>query len=437
MNPATILAHRPLRCGTALFATVTLALASLSFTPSGYSQPAVGQSSEDKPVAKAAAPAETIRQVMAKPVLAAEKFLADKKYPEALEQIAEAEKIEGKTPYELYVLDRMRATAALGAGNDLLAAKSLESAYASGRIPAAETLAIMDGIARIYYRQKDFKQAAAWAARAVKEPGARIETRLLLGHSAYLSEDFATAKTEVAAFIAAAEKSGTAVTEDQFRLFASAALKTNDNAGYVAGLEKLVVHFPKKEYWADLIHRVETRQGFAERLRLDVYRLKLITGVLSSRGGFLEMAGLCVQDGYLEEGQKVIDAGLAAGALSKDATDAAEKKLRASIGKDLAEERSQSAKGNRPSPKTSIAMINNGFDAVVKGDTVRGLSLMEAGIQAGDLRRIDDARLRFGIALVLAGEKMKASEIFRTVQGTDGTVELAHLWELYSRQIKR
>ena len=47
------------------------------------------------------------------------------------------------------------------------------------------------------------------------------------------------------------------------------------------------------------------------------------------------------------------------------------------------------------------------------------------------------AKLRYGIALVLAGQKPKASEIFNTVQGADGAADLAHLWDLYTRQFGR
>ena len=430
MNPVRIAVQNSLRTTTLL-----LALSAGTLTHVATAQTGAGQSpSPDKPAAKADEAKETLRPVIAKPMLAAEKLLAEKKYKEVLEQIAEAEKVDGKTPYELYILDRMRASAALGVGNDVLAVKSLESAFASGRVPAADRLNFIDGIARIHYRLKDYKQAATWGALAIKEPGARIETRLLLGHSAYLTNDFATAKTEIAAVIAAGEQAGTQPTEDQLRLLASACLKTSDTSGYVAALEKLAVSFPNKDYWADLIYRVESKPGFAERLALDAYRLKLIAGVMSEKSDFLEMANLTLQSGYPAEAQKVVDAGIAAGALVKDTTVESDKKLRASISKELAEENARNAKGNLPAPKGGLALLNNGFDSVLKGNAVKGLEMMEAGMKTGDLRRPEDAKLRYGIALVLAGQKAKASEIFKTVQGADGTAELAHLWDLFAQR---
>ncbi|MEO8102356.1 MAG: hypothetical protein ABI790_07515 [Betaproteobacteria bacterium] len=415
-------------------AALAVLISPLAAAQSGYSQPAPVQPNLESPVTKTEGPKENIRPVIAKPMFAAEKLLAEKKYQEVLEQIAEAEKVGDRTAFENYMLDRMRATAALGVGNDALAVRSLESALASGRIPPADTLNFVDGVARIHYRQKDYRQAAIWAARAVKDPGVRIETRLLLGHASYLIGDFPTAKTEIAAVLAAAEQAGKPMPEDQLRLLASATQKSDDNEGYVAVLEKLAVRYPKKDYWADLIHRVESRQGFAERLALDAFRLKLATSAMSGKGDFMEMAALSLQSGYPAEAQKVIDAGIAAGVLARDAAVDSEKQLRVSISKELAEEIARSAKAGTTTPKGSLALLNNGFDAVLKGDARKGLEMMEAGMKAGDLRRPEDARLRYGIALVMAGQRPKASETFKAVQGTDGTAELAHLWDLYSRQ---
>ena len=414
-------------------------LSTITFiSPLASSQTGYGQSAPqpDRPAGKTETTQESIRAEISKPMIAAEKSIAEKKYPAALQHIADAEKVEGKTDYERYLLDRMRASAALGSGNDALAVKSLESALASGRIPAADTLNFIDSIARIHYRLKDYRQTAIWAARALKEPGVRPETRLMMGHAAYLNGDYATSKNEIGTYLATIEQSGTAATEEQLRLLASAALKSNDLPAYVATLEKIVVRFPTREYWTDLIYRVESKPGFPERLALDAYRLKLITGALVEKSDFLEMASLTQQSGFPVEAQKVIEAGITAGILARDTTVDTEKKLRASIAKDLAEENARAAK-EAPPPKNAIALLNNGFDAVLKGDAKKGLEMIEAGMKASDQKRPDDARLRYGIALVLADQKSRAGEVFKTVQGTDGAADLARLWELFTRQVAR
>ena len=56
-------------------------------------------------------------------------------------------------------------------------------------------------------------------------------------------------------------KPGVTPALDRLQLLASCYIKLNDSAGYVFALEKYLVYYPKKEYWADAIRRVETRRG--------------------------------------------------------------------------------------------------------------------------------------------------------------------------------
>ena len=53
---------------------------------------------------------------------------------------------------------------------------------------------------------------------------------------------------------------------------------------------------------------------------------------------------------------------------------------------------------------------------------------MEQGIAKGGLKRPEDGKLHLGIAYLQAGNRAKASQVLRSVGGTDGTAELARLW---------
>ncbi|MBL8521260.1 MAG: hypothetical protein JNK75_11375 [Betaproteobacteria bacterium] len=374
-----------------------------------------------------------LREEVGKPLLAAEALVKEKKFDEAMAKIDDAEKVANRTEYENYFILRLRATTALSSGKDALAVQSLMKAYAMPQMPAADKGKIADAITRINYKLKDYKTAATWAATALKEGGGS-DLRLIQGHALYLTEDYPAAQREIAEFLSESEKSGKTPPEEQYRLLAGIATKLKDDAGYVAVLEKLVVSYPKREYWNDLIVRTEVKKGFSDRLVLDMYRLKLELGLLTSTGDFLEMANYVLnQLGYPAEAKKVIDAGIDAGALSKDSTNDKYRKLMAAINKELAEEKARAAK-NTPIPNTSVARLNNGYDLVIKGETQRGLDMMAEGLKLPDLKRPEEARLRYGIAHVLAGQKDKASEIFRTINGPDGLTEAARLWDFYARK---
>ena len=121
-------------------------------------------------------------------------------------------------------------------------------------------------LARSYFRMGDYPKAAAWAARYFKDGGTDPQMRVLRVKALYIAEDYATAAAELRTMIDADEKAGVPPPLEQLQLLASCYIKLNDNAGYVFALEKLLIHYPKKEYWADAIRRVETRPGFAEAL---------------------------------------------------------------------------------------------------------------------------------------------------------------------------
>jgi len=57
--------------------------------------------------------------------------------------------------------------------------------------------------------------------------------------------------------------------------------------------------------------------------------------------------------------------------------------------------------------------------------------LMEKGLSVKGVKRPEDAKLLYGTALVMAGQREKARSVFASVQG-DGTGELATLWAVYA-----
>src|SRR6266853_3265923 len=99
---------------------------------------------------------ETVRPEIGKPLQAAQELLKESKYKDALAKVREADAVGDRTPYENYILDRMRGTAAAGAGDDATAVKSFEAVLSSGRLQTAEKLPILEATANASYRAKDY-----------------------------------------------------------------------------------------------------------------------------------------------------------------------------------------------------------------------------------------------------------------------------------------
>jgi hypothetical protein len=379
-------------------------------------------------------PENTVRAEVGKPIQAARDLITAKKYRDALAKVHEAEAVPNLTPYEKFAIDLTRGSAAQGAGDNDVAMSSFESVVASGRLPAADQLKVIGAIAEMHYQQKDYAKAISWAQRFEKESGSDPGIHQVLIQSYYLSGNNAEAARLLKDEIEADEKADRVPTEERLQFLASCYVKMNDNAGYVQALEKLVAHYPKKTYWADLISRVRRKAGYSERLDLDVLRLQLATGNVTRPAEYMEMAQLALQAGFPSEAKKIMDQGYATGLLGKGAEAERQNRLRELANKQAAQDANAIAQGDSEaaSVKDGDALVAIGYNLVYNGKTDRGLALMEQGLKQGP-RHPEEAKLHLGLAYALAGQKARALQTLQTVHGNDGTAELARLWALQTR----
>ena len=369
---------------------------------------------------------EALRPDVGKPLQAAQELMKAGKYKDALAKVHEADAVGNRTPYENYFIDRMRGSAAAGAGDESTATRSFEAVLASGRLQTAEKLQTLEALAGSSYRAKDYAKAIEWTQRYLKEGGNSAQMGSLLVSAHYLSGDFAGVVRDMQQKVQAAEQAVPLIDEQTLRLLAASQLKLGDEAGYANTLEKLLIHHPKKEYWADLLARVQNKPGFADRLALDVYRLQIATDTLDETAQFIEMAQLALQSGLPAEAKTVVDSGYAAGKLGTGAQAERHKRLRDLAYKQTSED--DKTLNADVIGRNAEALVNTGQALVTTGRVDKGIELIEHGIAKGGLKRPDDAKLHLAQAYLKSGNKDKAIEMFRSVRGSDGTADLARLW---------
>lgn len=374
--------------------------------------------------------ADTLRPEVGKPLQAAAEMMKQHKTKEALAKVREADAVGGKTAFEAFTVDRMRASVASAAGDNDLAIKSFESIIASGRLGAGEQIKYIASVASLYYTTRNYAKASVWISRYIKEGGTDPTMRSLLTQTYYQSGDFARAAKEVGGEVASAEKGGRKPSEEQLQLLANCASKLNDKAGYITAMEKLVAHYPKKEYWEDLLNRVTNKPGFSGTLALDVYRLKLVTGQLNKPGDFMEMAQLSLQAGHPAEAKKIVEQGYQSKALGSGADISRQQRLRDLAIKNAGDEQKAIGQTEADAVKAmdATAMMAIGYSYVSFGQFDKGIGLMEKGVKLGSVKRIEDAKLHLGMAYWQANRKSDALQMLKTVKGTDGAADLAHYW---------
>jgi hypothetical protein len=341
--------------------------------------------------------------------------------------------VAGKTDHETYLVERLRGSAAMGAGDNLGAITAFEAVINSGKATPGDQLKMVETIAGIHYRAKEFSASVKWASRYLKDGGSDPQMRMLLIQSYFQNGDIANAAKEATADIQADSKAGRTPSEDKLLLLANCYLKQNNSTAYIATIEKLLTHYPKKTLWADVISRLKTKSGFTDRLALDLYRLQLATGNLQTASDYTEMAQLALIEGLPNEAKKVVDEGYANGALGKGADIDRQNRLRALIEKRFAESLKALPTGRVEDAANAAPDGNALVKLGLNLGAAKGIPFIEAGIKKGSLKHPEDAKLHLGILLSQAGQKAKASQVLKTVQGDDGVKELANLWVLLGR----
>ena len=381
--------------------------------------------------------AQGIRPEVGKPLQQASDLLKAGKAREALAKAREADAVGGKNASEQILIDRMKGAAAQRTGDTGTAIAAFESAMGSGRLSGSEQAQIAESLAFAYSQNKNWAKTTEWANRARAAGGNSAQLHQLIAYVQSQNGDYAQIFKESQAQVAAAEQAGRRPGEDDLLRLADAAKRLNNNAAFSHALERLVLNYPKKDYWNAHLAALQRKPGFADRLGLDVMRLKLANGLITKTDDFMEMTQLALQAGLPVEAKSIIDKGYAAGALGTGDQAARHQRLKDLVLKQQAESAAGIAKD-----ATEAAAMKDGND-LVKAGTVyasmgqadKAAELIEKGIAKGGLKRPDDAKLRLALALAQSPKtRAKGLQMLRAVTGSDGTADVAKLYAVVVQQ---
>ena len=375
--------------------------------------------------------AEGVRPEVGKPLQAAQALIKQRKGREAMAEIAKAEAVPNRTAYENQIIAQMKAAASSSMGDNDATIRNNMAVLDSGKVSGREATALVEGIAVAYYNKKDYAEAIKWSQRYFKEGGADPAMRTVLLQSYYLGNDCASVNKMLGN--GGEERKAS---EEELQILANCYQRQKDTAGYVGAIEKLVLFYPKKDYWIDLLAHVQRKPGFAsDRLAVHVYRLRMAIGMTLDTNDYMEMAQLALQAGVPSEAKAIVDKGYDTKALGTGSQAERHQRLRDLVAKNLAETQRNRAKeeADAMAAKDGNDLVRVGLNYVYEGKTDKGLRLIETGIKRDLLKRPEDAKLLYGEALLKAGQNAKAVSVFKEVRGTDGTADLARLWILEAR----
>jgi outer membrane protein assembly factor BamD (BamD/ComL family) len=366
--------------------------------------------------------ADALRPEVAKPLNDAQNLYRAHNYRGALDKVAQAAAVPGKTAYETRVIEEMQGAAAIAGGNSAAAVQAYEALLSSAQLDAQGVQQFSAALAGIYFQQKNYASAIRTAQRYGKAGGTDPQMRELLLQSYFLSGDCGNVVTTLKPGVDAALKAGHAPAESQLQILAECGQKTKDAAAQSEALAALVAYYPAPAYQERLFDTVRSKPGYFTSLDLDIYRLRRATGTLTTSDQFMEMTQLSLVAGIPAEAKQVIDQGFASGVLGHDAQAERQKRLQALVVRRL---QGQSEDGNN----LPVDPVDGSFNHVFAGQVQQGIDGINTAIGKGEAHP-DAARLRLGEAYYYAGQKARAAQVFRSVKGSDGSADLARLWAI-------
>ena len=376
-----------------------------------------------------------VTAALAKTLKAANDALQAKNFPEVLNKTREAEAMSPRSDYDNYVIHSMQMAAYGAQGNYPAAAAAIESVVESPYLPAANKPQLLRTLMSIYYQQKDYDKTIAFGEKARAAGDTNPDTPLTIAQAYYLTGKYKEAQAGMEAIVAREEQAGRKPTEKSLELIWSCAIKTKDDAAAAKAVEKLILHYPKPDYWSNAMAGVLQNKTNDDRLLLMTYRLMFQVGILKKGSDYTEMAQIAVDQGNPGEAQTVLEQAFAKN-LYTDAHDKERsQRLLDKVRKSAAEDRATIAKQEKDAAKapTGDALVQVGAAYLGYGQPDKAIAAISAGIAKGSLKHSDEAYMLLGIAYDRSKNSAEAVRAFNRANSDPKYAQLAKLWALEAR----
>ncbi len=404
-----------------------VAVAAVGIIGAGWAAPAAAQG--------ACTGGGKISKQIAKPMAAAQEAQKARRWQDMLAKVREAEQTPGaKTQTDLYYMAEFRGYAYHQLRQYAEAARELEAGLNSPCMPESQRLDRYKSLVGLYTNLRNYQKAIDFGNRALKI-GRDPDIQVAVAQAYYQAGDNKSAVRVMNELI---ESSGRPK-EQQLLLVLSACQKAGDNACVAKVYEKLVLNYPKPEYWSNLMDALR-KSDLDDLQRINVMRLALHVNVLKRPDELKEFAQLALEEKLAADAKTVLEQGFTKKVFVEQRDIDVNKRLLKVAETQATQEKAGLAK-NEAAAKTAAtgdALVKVGAQNLAFGDNAKAASLISAGIAKGGIAkgdpkekaRIDEASLLLGIAHLRNGNKAEAAKAFRAVKNDPTMVRIAKLWLL-------
>ena len=194
-----------------------------------------------------------------KALAGAQEAIQAKDWAKAKEGIDAARAVEGKGPYDEFMISELSGFVQLNQKDYAAAAASFEATVKSGYVPAADLPQRNKVLSQLYFQTENYPKAIEYGNQYLASAPTDQAIGDLVARGYFLQKDYANARSTAKKVADASAKP----TEQILQVMLASNLELDDRPGIFATLESLVKHYPQPKYWNDLLNN----QLFASKTR--------------------------------------------------------------------------------------------------------------------------------------------------------------------------
>ena len=376
-----------------------------------------------------------VSRAVAKSLKAANDALQAKNYDEVIAKTREAAAITPRTAYDDYIIHYLQMPAFAAKNNYTEAATAIEAIIDSQYLPAALKPQLLRTLMTIDYQNKDYDKAIGYGQRALAAGDLNPDTPLTIAQAYYLTNKYKEALAGMEAIVAKDEQAGHKPSEKSLQLVWSCALKLKDDAAASRAVEKLILFYPKPDYWRNAMATIQAGKSNDDRLTLMTYRLMYQVGILTRGTDFTEMAQIALDQGNPGEAQSVLEQAFAKNLYTDPHDKERSQRLLDKIKRSAANDRASLAKSEKDASAspTGDGLVQVGAAYLGFGQPDKALAAISAGIAKGNLKFADESYMLLGIAYQRNKNTAEAVKAFNRATSDPKYARIAKLWALEAR----
>ena len=407
-----------------LFLGVMLAAASLAVTT-------LSSLAADKPKE------QQISRVIAKEMTAAQKALQASQWQEALKNLEAAEQKSPLTPFDKKTIYDFKGFANVRLNHLKEAESDYEQALATGQYSPEDAAKTTRMLFRLSAGNQQYPKALEYGKQVAEAGSANADDLAVMSQIYYLQKDCKNSAVWADKAISAARKAGEAPKENLFQFKLQCASDAGDNGAMAAVLVDLIKLTNKTNYWNTLL-RIERQDERDDHNLLMIYRVMYDTNSMTAGSDYMEMAQLLGDAALPGEAATVLDKAVSLNMFTEQKDKDRASRLANSLKPRAETDKKGEAAFDAEAAKNPAGELDvkSGEVYYGSGDYQAAVTAIARGIDKKGIKHPDEAYVYLGrsqVALKNTAEAKKAFSGLKSVPNISPRV--LKLWELYSEKL--